>query len=374
MAHSNRRVVHVLAIALVLCGAVVAVVRIDSSGPADSAPLAGTPISPRPVLKQPKPAQPGGSQGGGLGHSSLVVSDERGGTGLGSAGPTSSRFRDLFRAQYRATVDPYVPATNYWALLIGINEYSGRTRDNIGSYQDARELRRHLLSLGWRSDHILLLGNRHATASNIIQSIRWLASKTDSSSVVVFNYSGHEMPTRSTADGDRESRDIAIQASDNRLVLDGVLGREMGRVAAEKMWINLAVCRAGGFDDPGMVRPGRVITYSSPESELSYEDPSVHHSVFGWYEIMDGMVQKQADANGNGDVTVEEAFRYARPYVINRTSSKQHPFIVDNLSGSMSLRPPKPVAQPAPAPAPSSGGDDDGCVLVICGSAATKPD
>ena len=273
----------------------------------------------------------------------------------GAAGPT---FRDRFPAQADARRDPNVPASNYWALLIGINDYAGRTRDNIGAYEDARDLRSHLLRLGWRGDHIVLLTNRTATASMIIQSIRWLRYKTDGNSVVVFNYSGHQRPTRSSSDGDDESRDQAIHASDNRLILDGVLGKEFNRVRAKKMWINLAVCRARGFTDPGMIKTGRVITFASAESELAYEDPAVRHSVLDWYEINEAMIQGLGDANGDGHVTVEEAYRYARPYVAQRTRGRQHPSMVDKVSGSMYLRPPAPPPPPPPPP-PS-------CTLPVC--------
>jgi hypothetical protein len=271
------------------------------------------------------------------------------------------RFRDLFPAQYAATIDPAVPATNHWALLIGINDYAAGTRDNIGSYQDARDLRKYLMHLGWRGDHIVLLGNRNATASMILQSIRWLASKSNGSSVVAFNYSGHEEPRRYGG-----TRHIMLHASDNRLVPDTTIARELGNVQAAKMWLNFAVCRAAGFNDPGLLKPGRVATFSSPESELSYEDPSVHHSVFGWFIIVEAMIDRRADSNGNGDVSVEEAFRFAKPRVTNRTHGLQHPLTSDQLPGEFSLIPPKP----APAPAPEPTGGDAGCGFIICGSEA----
>jgi caspase domain-containing protein len=274
----------------------------------------------------------------------------------GASGPY---FRDVFPAQQAATVDPNDPATNYWALLIGINDYAGSTRDNIGSYQDARDLRKYLLSNNWHADHIALVANRQATASMIIQSIRWLASKTNGASVVIFHYSGHEKPGRTSSDGDDEARDVALWASDNRLIYDGTLGREMSKVRAAKMWINLGVCRAGGFTDAGMVRTGRVITFSSPESELSYEDPAVHYTVAGWYLIIEAMVQGQGDANYDGRVAVEEAYRYARPRVIERTKGKQHPFISDKLSGNFYLIAPPPPPPPPPPPQAQ-------CVLYVC--------
>ncbi len=286
-----------------------------------------------------------------------------------SISATQKRFSDLYPSQSRAGRQSGVPASNYWALLIGINEYAGSTRDNIGSYQDARDLRKYLVSLGWRSDHIVLLTNTNATASMILQSIRWLASKTNSSSVVAFNYAGHERPVRSSSDGDNESRDIALWASDNKLILDGTLGKELNRVRASKMWLNFAVCRAAGFNDRGTIKTGRVVTYASKESELAYEDPAVHHTVFGWYEVNEGMIQKLGDGNKDGKIAVEEAYKYARPHAIKRSSSRQHPSIVDKVSGGLYLRPPKPPPPPAEEQPPASGPN---CILVVCTGAVRR--
>lgn len=278
-------------------------------------------------------------------------------TTSGPSGPPRGSFAAAYPAQARATRTTG-PGGNFWALIIGINDYAGSTRDNIGSYQDATALRTHLLGLGWRSDHVLLIGNRSATRTRIIQGLQWLASKTDGASTVVFHYSGHERPYSSDVDGDGESRDVALWAADNKLIVDGDLGTMLGAVRAGKMWLNFAVCRAGGFDDPGTVKPGRLITYSSPEWELSYEDPAVGHSVFGYFSIVEGMRSQRADANGDELTTVQEAFAYARPRVINRTSNRQHPSMVDSYGRSFSLvagATPSGSggsAQPSPAPSP----------------------
>jgi len=353
MGHSRLRRAHAAFIALTLAGAVGALVWIDPGGRAKARPIASAPLAPRAAVP-PAPSTTAALKPS----SSQLYSPNEGGTGRYQSLPPA-RFVDLFPAQASATIDPSIPATNYWALLIGINDYYGGTRDNIGSYQDARDLRVYLLNLGWRDDHIVLLANHAATASMILQSIRWLASKTDGASTAVFNYSGHEEPKYYGG-----TRHIMLHASDNRFIADTTLAGELGRVNAAKMWINLAVCRAGGFNDPGLVQANRVVTFSSPEGELSYEDPSVHHSVFGWYEIMEGMVSGQADYNNDGKVSVEEAFRYAKPNVTNRTSGKQHPFILDEYGGDFTLTPPPPAPDaPPPQPKPSSAP----CGFVICG-------
>lgn len=357
---------HVAIIAFLLIGAATALAVIDAGRRPQGA---GQNVSTgarqeSPTDPAPAPAVPPGFGGPG----SLLATDE---SSVAAASTTtaaasssgSAAFAKKYPAQANAYYDPSVPASNYWALLIGINDYAGSTRDNVGSYQDARDLRKYLLSLGWHSDHIALIANRDATASRIIQGIRWLASKTNSSSVVVFHYAGHEKPLRTSSDGDNEKRDVALWVSDNKLITDGRLGKEMSKVRAAKMWIDLAVCRAGGFSDAGMIRSGRVLTFSSPESELSYEDPGLKHSVFGWYLTMEGLRQGLGDLNGDGIVTVEEAYKYARPYVIDRTRGRQHPKITDKLSGQLNLRPPPPPPPPPPPSEEPSGGG--GCSLVV---------
>ncbi len=240
--------------------------------------------------------------------------------------------------QKGATQRPGEPGTYRWALIVAINDYAGGTRDNIGSYQDGVALRDHLLGLGWRGDHILLIANRQATKPQIMEGLRWLAAKTDASSTAIFHYSGHEKPFKRNADGDREKRDVGLWVSDNNLISDGELGVAMGLVGAGRMWINMAVCRAGGFSDPGMSKPGRVITYSSPESELSYEDPDVRYSVFGYNMIVRGMRKGLAELGGDGGVSVEEAFHYSVPYVVQRTEGNQNPVIDDRYQGDFDLR------------------------------------
>ncbi|MFN2641531.1 MAG: caspase domain-containing protein [Actinomycetota bacterium] len=280
------------------------------------------------------------------GHASLVRS---------ATATKTSWVASAYPAQSRAGRSA-LRGGNSWALIIGINDYAGSTRDNVGSYQDATSLRSYLTALGWRNDHIMLIGNRSATRRHVIDGLRWLASKTDAASTVVFHYSGHEMPFHNDPDGDGESLDVALWLADNNLLLDHDLGRLLSPIHAQKMWLNFAVCRAGGFNDPGTAKSGRLITYSSPVGELSYEDPSVSHSVFGYYSIVEGMKSGHADANGNGVATVQEAFSYARPRVVDRTSSKQHPTMNDQYGSSFSLVPPAPPApkQADPAPQPSS--------------------
>jgi hypothetical protein len=249
----------------------------------------------------------------------------------------SSWIKAAFPLQAAARQYSTRPSSKRWALLIGLNDYAYPTVDLAGSRPDAEELRTVLLRLGWRSDHIILIRDRAGTAAHIIDGIRWLALKTTTASTVVFHYAGHEKYTRTLADGDNETRDVELWASDNRLIIDGTLGREMNRVAASRMWIDISTCRSAGFNDAGMIKSGRILTFSSTVNEYSYDVPSLHHSAFGYYLIHAGMYLKAGDANRDGKVTVEEAFAYARPFVIAQTGKRQYPVIVDRASGGTLL-------------------------------------
>jgi hypothetical protein len=276
------------------------------------------------------------------------------------AATSSSWVNKYYPKQAQATQNSSDPASSYWALLIGINDYSGSTPSNVGSRQDAEALGQYLVKLGWRGDHIFLLRDLNATASHIIDATRWLASKTTSTSTVVFHYAGHENWRHSSSE--RDGRDIGIWAADNRMIYEKSVGTELGRVRASRMWIDFATCRAAGFDEPGMVKAGRVLTYSSTKPEFSYEDPRLHHSVFGWFMVMQAMTGRKADANRDGKVTVEEAFSYSKNRVVSYTSSNQHPMIIDKAGGRMSLAVPKP----APKPASSSSSPTPSTVPKTC--------
>ncbi len=253
----------------------------------------------------------------------------------------SSWIKTTYPKQAAAREYSTIPATKRWALLIGINDYASPTGDLVGSKPDAVELRTVMLNLGWRSDHIILLTDRAATASHIIQALRWLELKTTYASTVVFHYAGHEKYTRTTSDGDNETRDVMIWGADNRYILDGNLGKEMNRVRASRMWIDISTCRAAGFNDYGMVKTNRVLTFSSTASEYSYDVPSLRHSAFGYYLIHLGMYLKRGDANHDGRVAVEEAAAYARPLVVAQTYRTQHPVTVDRVTGGMYLTIPR---------------------------------
>lgn len=236
-----------------------------------------------------------------------------------------ARFVEAFPAQAGAVQDLDDPAGDRWAVLIGINEHQPPTRNNIGSRQDAELLRSHLLDLGWRDDHIVLLTDGLAVRNNVEQAIAWLARKTDGDSVAIFHYSGHTKQWFDRdVDGDGEVPDEGLWPSDNDRIPDGEFVRQMSAVNAGRLWINIAACEAAGFADPGLARSGRTMTFSSREDEKSYEEPREDLSIWGHHLIQRGIVEGLADTNGDGRVSVEEAFHFAVPPAAERSKIGSH--------------------------------------------------
>lgn len=284
----------------------------------------------------------------------------------------AATFADRFPAQHAATQDPADPASTRWALLIGINEHRG-VADNVGSRQDAEDLRAQLLARGWRDDHILVLTDRQATRDGIVAGIAWLADKTDERSVAVFHYSGHSKKWYGRdVDGDGEVTDEGLWPSDNRFIVDSELVGLLDPVRPHALWLSFATCNAAGLADPGLARPGRILTFSSGEPQKSYEHPSWGNSVWGWLVIDQALGRGLGDLDQDGRVTVEEAFAWARPRAADTTRRQrygaQEGVIVDLLDGDLDLNvpgtptPPRTddgrhrQAEPAPRsePAPTS--------------------
>lgn len=385
--------IRLAAVAVLVASMVAAVVRAPT--PAD--PAVATPraeATPDPVIRVPAPhdatpeataapeptateaapsALPATPDGG-----DLVVPDEgataavddgpplRPDTPVAAAsGPTPrDRFESRFPAHAAATERADQPATSRWAVLVGVNAHRGGVRDNIGSRQDAEALYRHLLDLGWRSDHVLLLTDELATRENMVEAIGWLGRKTTGDSVAVFWYSGHSKKWYDQDhDGDGEVTDEGLWPHDGDFIVDSEFVRLMDAVRPRQLWVNVMACEAAGLFDPGMARDGRLLSYSSTEAQKSYEDPGVGHSVWGWNLVVQGLRNGYADASADGEVTVQEAVRFAAPRAAERTR-EQRPYgpqrggMVDRAGGTFSLAIPSP--SPSPAPDRDSGGDGGG--------------
>lgn len=238
------------------------------------------------------------------------------------------RFAAQFPAHAAATQVDGDPASFHWAVIIGVNDYQGRVGDTFGSVPDALVLRDLLLARGWRPEHVLVLTDGDADHDGTVRALEWLVRSTDERSTVVFSSSGHIRHA-----GGR----TGLWPSDNRFLWAEDLGRMLGAIRSDRMWISLQGCHAGGLSAPGVEGAGRVVTYSSPVTQKSYEDPETQHSLQGYYMFAEGIRDGWADADGDGRISVQEAHAWGAPRAEIRSAQQQSPVMVDGLGAPFHL-------------------------------------
>lgn len=260
----------------------------------------------------------------------------------------ASLFQPPTSSAAPASVPPPAPAQR-WALLVGINDYAGRTVDTYGGIGDVRDMRRALVEAGWPEGNIVELTEQHATAGRIREALRWLAGQATGESMSVFHYSGHVKQIGGDPDRDGEALDEHLWGSDNRFISDGELAASL-RAVQGRVWVNIAGCEAAGFDD-GLSSGRHLLTASSREVEKSYEHPGWGTSVFSGLLVDRGMLRRSAHADPDGRISIQSAFAYAAehaPAVTARQSrGPQHPVIAGGDGSAWHLASPPPPPPPA---------------------------
>ena len=204
-----------------------------------------------------------------------------------------------------------------YAIVIGISDYPGEENDLNYSDDDARDMYDALINrYGYDKENIHLLIDGNATYENIRGSIGDLKSKAKAGDEVVFFFSGHGAKGQAN-DGDNERIDEAIVAHNGSALIfiwDGDLKELFSGFNTTRIIFIFDSCLAGGMTD--LQAPGRIINMACSESGVSYESDAWGNGQFTYYFVDQGMLKGLADTYDSvpsvPDVTVEEAFDYAR--------------------------------------------------------------
>jgi hypothetical protein len=249
------------------------------------------------------------------------------------------------------------PEARKTAVVIGIGEYQGRTKSLPGSAGDASIIREALLRDGWEDANIKFLVNETATAANIREELAWLVDQSNDDGFSVFAYSGHVKQKPGDEDGDGEGNDEFLWPHDNNFISDGELATSLKALRGDA-WISIAGCESAGFDD-GVSSPRRLFTGASQEIEKGYERPDWKMSVYNGLMVDQALLGGQGDVDGNGVVSIQEAFNHAATIAPEMTATQrfgpQNPYIAGGDGSEWFLSPPPP-----PEPAAPVGGDDGG--------------
>lgn len=261
----------------------------------------------------------------------------------------------LLQADGPASAGPSASGTRS-ALIIGVSAHTGnRPKGTVGGAGDATAMKDTLLKAGWAADQIRVLVNANATAANIRSGIDWLRDRSNDGSFTVFHYSGHVYQRPGDPDGDGEGLDEFLVPYDTRnIIADKELGQRLNGVRGW-MWTNISGCEAAGFNEGGLAGPKRLFTGSSLEHQKSYERPDWQMSVYTGLFARYGVLEGRGDANGDGKVSIHEAFKFAEqgapPMTSRQRKGVQTPYLAGGDGTEWFFLPPAP----APAPAPTGG-------------------
>jgi len=336
-----------------------------SSAAADTPAVATTndvgPADPTPVLQTHTTGSRSSGGGGG-------------GAAVGT-GHTVARAAPARPAPF-ANLAPPGATPNVWAVVIGVQQYQGRTHPTVGGEGDANAFMQVLGNAHWPSDHILELVDGAATAGNIRNAMQWLVQHSGPNTLTVFHYSGHVCISSSGPCG---ANHMYLWSVDNQFISDDEVGSVLSGLQGTA-WVDIAGCEAGAFDK-GISNGQRLFTGSSQANEKSYEDPDWHESVWTGLAVDQGMLQGAADSNGDHKVTVREAANWARPRANQITQGQPNGAQTPVINGgppdidlAAAATPPPP---PPPPPPSSNGGGGNGggqpapppknCVLGLLG-------
>ena len=247
------------------------------------------------------------------------------------------------------------PTAEKWALIIGITDYDGGTRDTVGGANDAAVVQEALLANGWPAAHIRMLVNADATAANIRAGMDWLVQNSTPTSFSVFHFSGHTKQADSGhSGGDVEQFHEFLWSAQNQFVSDREVGLRM-RALQGHAWINMSNCEAAGFED-GFAGPTKLFTAASREDQKGYERYETGHSIMTGLMVKDALLGGAGDADGNGRVSLHEAFKYAALHAPAQSEGgeygPQNPVMMGGDDGGQWFLGAPVAATPSAAPPP----------------------
>jgi uncharacterized caspase-like protein len=218
-----------------------------------------------------------------------------------------------------------------YAIVIGISDYIGTANDLTYGDVDAKDIQNTLNNTyGFEPGNIKLLLNSQATYDNISAGIDEVKESATADDEVVFFYSGHGA-NGIAADGDKEVRDESIISFELSYIWDGQLKQWFSDFKTNRIIFIFDSCFSGGMND--LKEDGRIILAGSSETGYSYEGDQWGNGQFTYYlheGIDHGYADKYDNLDGVQDVTVEEAFDYAKA-----NSVYQKPMIFDSFPNDL---------------------------------------
>lgn len=219
-----------------------------------------------------------------------------------------------------------VALREYWAVLVGINNYPGSGTGLPYSLNEINSFKEILLNGGnWNSSQILVVTNSDATKAGVYDAIDWLRANVDENDTSIFFFVGH---------GGRNLTNEYIAVYDAPLY-DCELDEQLTDVPGE-MVVIIDACNSGGFIEE-LGKRGRIVLTACRKNESTYQVHDLKSGMFGYFLNM-GLEWLTKNA--------EITFFFARLFTVlysNRISEEYeedyivHPQMYDGTSGLTKL-------------------------------------
>jgi hypothetical protein len=256
----------------------------------------------------------------------------------------------------------YTPSRrNVWAVVVGINDYPQLPKLKY-AVNDARAFQRLLVEKNLvPAENITMLLNEQATLRKLRSALgTGLKGAADADDMVIIFYAGHGATERDamSLDGDGLEKYLLTFDTDPADLFSTALPMRdlaliFNRIRSERLIFIADACYSGAsggrtvsvtgmraniadtFLDRIAAGRGKVIISASAANEVSVEQDELQHGVFTYY-LLEGL-RGPADTDGDGLVTVDEAYRYVSDRGPRATRQEQHPVKKGTVEGSLVL-------------------------------------
>ncbi|MDI6917650.1 MAG: caspase family protein, partial [Thermoplasmatales archaeon] len=248
---------------------------------------------------------------------------------------------------------------NKYALLIGIEDYPPGVKDLDYTIDDVYDMCDVLINnCYFPPENIRVLTDTNATKENIQNNITWIASNAKQNDTVFFFFSGHGGHDYVLVYGDTISDNeldlwfTDINSTNLVIIIDSCYAGSMiekSKTGCMDEVKNFSYVDGVKNENPkkvgdfakGLGQDGRIVLAACAENQYSQEYDELSNGVFTYY-LTGGLKSALADTNGNGWVSAEEAFYYAKPrtYQFNNSENPaggQDPQIYDGIEGELDI-------------------------------------
>jgi len=255
-----------------------------------------------------------------------------------------------------ANVSP-LESVNKYALLVGSSGGNlDYTDDDVYDMCDVL-----INNCYFATENIKVLIDANATKENIKNNITAFVSKAKKDDTVIFFFSGHGYNHHISVYGSAISDDeLNLWFNDTKsnlvIIIDSCHSGYMVENIKSASDYNYETKNCSNMDgvksvssssnitegfSKGLGQSGRIVLAACDKEQFSYEENELSNGVFTYY-LTEGLKSELADTNGNGWISVEEAFYYAKPKTDEYNSSAnsgegQDPQIYDGIEGEFDL-------------------------------------